>query len=127
MTTSTGEKIFDGVVAEQPAKKETPEKVAGRQRRIDVMETRQEEVFEDAKTLIGRGLVETVQEFAKRFEVKCAAIEARVQRIIDNRVEGAVKDFEGLAEMEKEFFLRKAMEVDFLTKPNQTEGEKGAK
>ena len=127
MTTATGEKIFDRVVPEQPAKNETPEKVVGRQRRIDVMETMQEEVFADAKNFIGRGLVETVQEFAKRFEVKCAAIEARVQRIIDNRVEGAVKDFEGLPEMEKEFFLRKAMEVDFLANPKQTEGEKGAK
>ena len=112
---------------EQPTKKETPEKVAGRQRRIDAMEAQQQDVFADAKSLIGRGLVETVQEFAKRFEVKCAAIEARVQRIIDNRVEGAVKDFEGLAETEKEYFLRKAMEVDFLTKPKETDGEKGAK
>lgn len=65
---------------------------------------------------MARGLVETVQEFAKRFEVKCAAIEARVQRIIDAKCSHVVKDFDGLEDFEKDYFVRKATEVDVHSK-----------
>ena len=78
LTTAQGQRFFDEEKDKEIPESGTPEQVPGRQKRIDIINAQQEQLFANIKSHVARGLIETVQEFSKRFDAKCGAVEARI-------------------------------------------------